>query len=383
MTSTPLPKTAPALLHWTQGHELHSARWQSEAGQQPPKRVVLADDTLSAAAACHLAAQGTGLLWQGDFQNARQLLQAMARRLDKPPKRAAPAPANMLDAFNQHRMQRAQRARNLGALLIRFEAGHAIALRRAPNVQAACTQAQGEATEPYVASLRELLGVVGAHEWRKKGVDVPSLGARIHPHYAVYSPLRGEYLSLLAQEALPPVKLAVDVGTGSGVISALLLKRGVPQVLATDTDARAIACAHDNLQRLGIAARVQLLQTNLFAPGQADLIVCNPPWLPAKPSAPIEHAIYDPDSQMLRGYLSGLAAHLNANGQGWLILSDLAEHLGLRSREQLMGWIAQAGLQVLGKRDIRPQHPKTQDTTDMLHAARAAEVTSLWRLGKG
>ena len=41
---------------------------------------------------------------------------------------------------------------------------------------------------------------------------------------------------------------------------------------------------------------------------------------------------------------------LGLGGEGWLILSDLAEHLGLRSRDELLGWIAQAGLTVKGRR---------------------------------
>jgi hypothetical protein len=90
--------------------------------------------------------------------------------------------------------------------------------------------------------------------------------------------------------------------------------------------------------------------------------------------------VYDPDSAMLRGFLSGLAAHLTPAGEGWLILSDLAEHLGLRPRAQLLAWIEAAGLQVLGRNDVRPTHPRAADASDPLHAARAAEVTSLWRL---
>jgi hypothetical protein len=95
----------------------------------------------------------------------------------------------------------------------------------------------------------------------------------------------------------------------------------------------------------------------------------------------LEQAVYDEGSQMLKGFLSGLPAHLCEGGEGWLILSDLAEHLGLRSREELLSWIAQAGLQVLGRMDVKPVHGKASDETDPLHAARAAEVTSLWRLG--
>jgi methylase of polypeptide subunit release factors len=109
--------------------------------------------------------------------------------------------------------------------------------------------------------------------------------------------------------------------------------------------------------------------------------VCNPPWVPARPNSPIERAVYDPDSQMLKGFIAGLADHLEPKGEGWLLLSDLAEHLGLRTREQLLGWIDEAGLKVLGRLEVKPSHPKATDMTDPLHAARAAEVTSLWRLG--
>ena len=91
--------------------------------------------------------------------------------------------------------------------------------------------------------------------------------------------------------------------------------------------------------------------------------------------------MYDENSAMLRGYLAGLRTHLTPKGEGWLILSDLAEHLGLRSREQLLQWISQAGLHVLGRHDARPRHGKAFDAKDPLHAARAAEITSLWRLG--
>ena len=84
---------------------------------------------------------------------------------------------------------------------------------------------------------------------------------------------------------------------------------------------------------------------------------------------------------MLRGFIAGLAAHLAPGGEGWLILSDIAEHLGLRSRATLIDWIDQGGLAVIGRADVRPSHPRVFDAIDPLHAARAAEVTSLWRLG--
>ena len=83
---------------------------------------------------------------------------------------------------------------------------------------------------------------------------------------------------------------------------------------------------------------------------------------------------------MLRGFLQGLSVHLAPGGEGWLILSDFAEHLGLRSRETLLTLIDEAGLIVLGRSDIKPCHPRVAIIDDPLHVARAAEITSLWRL---
>ncbi|WP_430365067.1 methyltransferase [Trinickia sp. NRRL B-1857] len=369
------------VIQWTDGAVAHSARWRSEAGVAPPRRVVLADDLMTADAAFRQASEGVALLWRGDFQNARQLVQAMARRIERKPRKPAATP---LDAFNAHRQAQAQRARTLGMVLIPLDADYSIPLRRAPDVGEACREVYGEAREqggePSVVSLRELLGLIGAHEWRKKGVEIAALGARIHPYYGVFSPVRGEYIELIARAPLPSCSLAFDIGTGTGVLAAVLAKRGVARIVATDADARALACARENVERLGLGEQVQVCEADLFPDGRAPLIVCNPPWLPARPSSPVERAVYDPDSRMLRGFLDGLTAHLEPGGEGWLILSDFAEHLGLRTREALLEMIDSAGLRVIGRDDIRPVHPKATDPSDPLYRARAAEVTSLWRL---
>ena len=392
-----------ATLQWddVNGQPQHAA-WHSEAGRPAPARMQVADDRLAADAAYHLICEGSTLLWQGDFFNARHLMEALKRRLDKPKLRGKaqkgakpahpPAPAaTPALAFHQQRQVQARRAHILGSILIPLNGDYRIPLRRAPDVQAACTQAWGPADgTARVIALRELQGIVSAYEWRKNGVQIPALQTlggydRIHPHYGVFSPVRGEYVDLVAQAPLPATAtqtaaVAWDIGTGTGVLAAVLARRGVPQVIATDHAARALACAQDNVQRLGVAAQVQLCNVDLFPPGHADLIVCNPPWLPVRATTSLEQAVYDPDSRMLRGFLAGLAAHLRPGGEGWLILSDLAEHLGLRSRADLLAWTEAAGLRVVGRLDIRPHHRKAQNASDPLHSARAAEVTSLWRL---
>jgi len=371
-------------LQWLEAGQQRSARWRSEAALSPPAKLVVADDTLKADAAFRLVADGSAILWRGDWQNARQLLLALSRRVDRQPRVGSEKkPVTLAEAFARHRRNQGRRAGLLGRLLVPLNADYSVPLRRAQDVRQACGEAYGPEGEDSVVSLRELLAVISAHEWRKKGIPVPAVEGRIYPHYGVFSPVRGEYVDLVAKAPLPVgCALAFDIGTGSGILAAVLARRGIKRVVATDQDRRALQCAAENVQKLGLTAAIEILKADLFPQGRAPLVVCNPPWVPAQPSSPIEYAVYDPDSRMLRGFLSGLAAHLEADGEGWLILSDLAEHLDLRSRPELLSWITAAGLQVLGRIDTRPQHPKASDRSDPLHAARGAEITSLWRLGQ-
>lgn len=379
---------APTYAHWNEGGLERRALWHPESGRQPPKRIVVIDDTCTADAAFRLASQGSSMLWRGDFHNARQLLNAVARRIDQHRRKHLArhgkdkaAPATPQEAFNQHRLAQSQRANLLNAILIELDEGFGIGLHRAPDVRQACQAALGLVGEPLLLPLRALQGMVGSFEWRNKGVAVPALPERIHVHYGVFSPLRGEYIDLVARAPLPATGVAVDIGTGSGVLAAVLAARGIAKVVATDMDERALACARENIARLGLESRIDIVRADLFPPGRYGLIVCNPPWLPARPTSSLEHAIYDPDSAMLKGYLNGLAAHLADQGEGWLIMSDLAEHLGLRPAGFLEEAIHNAGLRVLGQLAARPRHAKAFDASDPLHEARSAEITSLWRLG--
>jgi SAM-dependent methyltransferase len=379
--------STPAVIHWTENGHAHSAHWRSENGA-PPGRIVTIDDRTTADEAYGLACQGTALLWRGDFQNARQMLIAVAHRADRQsrkPRRAAAAPTTVAaEGFHRYRQARAQRARTLAMLLVLLDGEYRVALPRAPDIREACLEAYGPAPGATLVSLRAVLGLIGAHEWRIKGIEIPALGGRIHPHYGVFAPIRSEYVDLVSSTPLPALtsarSVAFDIGTGTGVLAAVLARRGIRRVVATELEPRALQCARQNIERLGLTDQVQVEQADLFPTGLAALVVCNPPWLPARPTSALEQAIYDPESGMLRGFLNALPAHLEPDGEGWLILSDLAEHLGLRSRDELLATFEAARLTVLGRHDVRPRHPKARDDTDPLHEARAAEVTSLWRL---
>lgn len=391
-------------VQWSEDEILHNARWLSESNRQPPTRIVVVDDKTTADEAYRLACAGTSMLYRGDFNNARQLLQAITRRIERSEQRKSSKAANKAaksgkanaessaaskiipNLFHQQRQAQAQRSQLLSRLLLELDANYVSQLRRAPDVCAACIAAFGQldkATDvSCLLSFRDLQGALGAAGWREKGVPIDSLGLSIFPHYGVFAPTRHEYVQLLLDAPLPDAcDVAYDIGTGTGLLAIILAQRGIKQIIATDLNPRALACASENFARLELFS-VQLQQADLFPTDAplANLLVCNPPWLPAKPTSPLEHAVYDANSAMLRGFLQGAKQHLSEQGEVWLILSDLAEHLQLRTREQLLGWIKEAGLEIKYRLDTEPKHGRSQDVSDPLYAARGAEITSLWCL---
>ncbi|MFN3602885.1 MAG: methyltransferase [Dietzia sp.] len=388
---------------WTEGGTQRIGSWRSENAAPAPTGIVVITDDISADKALRIAQRGSSLLWRGDFQNARQLMRALDRRLEKRASRA-PQSSDPGEVFLANRKARAQRATILGKILIPLEPDYTVRLRRAPDAREACAHAYGQPAgrpsdessdsvgEETLVSLPELLGVISAYEWHRKGIEVSALGARIHPAHSVFAPTRDEYIDLVADSPWPhgvdhPV--VWDIGTGTGVLAAVLARRGARQVVATDISPRAVQCAQDNVSRLGLEDRVAVIQADLWPydddeagdSGRADVVVCNPPWIPGRPTSALEQGIYDPDSDVLHRFLSGLADHLTPQGEGWLILSDLAEHLGLRTRDDLLGRIDAAGLIVVGTCETTPRHSRAADSADPLHAARSKERTILWRVG--
>lgn len=357
------------------GHELE---WRSESTQKPPAQAVYSGET-NATAVLAAARDNTATVWTGDYHNAKQVLAAMKKRLRKPNSKPA---ADIQTAFHSHRMRQSQNSRLLNMLAVEIGADFSLDLPRAPDVAAALADVYGTPNgQPFLLPLNRLLGYIGAHEWHKQGVFVPALDAHIHVPFGVFSPLRGEYLDLIAQTPLPPeCKTAFDIGTGSGVIAALLARRGIADITATDTNPRAIACAQTNIERLGFSANIRIENTDLFPQGKADLIVCNPPWLPAKPTSAIEAALYDPGHAMLKSFLNSVRGRLNENGEAWLIMSDLAEHLHLRAPDFLTECFQTASLQVADILSTRPTHRKADDEADPLAFARSRETTFLYRL---
>lgn len=361
-------------IKWTENGLPKQANWGGDDRHPLPSQIKIIEQISAEQALRHMH-QNTALLWRGDFHQAKQLLAAIKKRVH--------FKAKTHDDFHKHRLQQAQHSRLFQRLLLEIQPYGYISNPRAPNVAEALADVFGQPnTKPILIPLHLLLGYIGAYEWHKTGVPIPVLNnQKIYVPYGVFSPIRGEYLTLVTQAPLPvKCKTAWDIGTGSGILAAILAQRGISHITATDNNTRAIACAQANIQRLGFNNQIRFQHTNLFPDGCADLIIFNPPWLPAKPTSDIETALYDPEHQTLITFLNHVRDHLNEHGEVWLIMSDIAEHLGLRSPQALQQWISAARLRLIRKSDILPQHRKAHQQHYPLAYARNRETTSLWQL---
>lgn len=80
-------------------------------------------------------------------------------------------------------------------------------------------------------------------------------------------------------------KIALDLGTGSGVVALLLLERGAcARVVGIERQAELAACARDNAEQRGLGDRMRVVEADLRRavradpPGGFHLVVANPPF---------------------------------------------------------------------------------------------------------
>ena len=359
---------------------MHSSpQWRSEGKEPAPLHWTSIDDRLTADVALRRLRHGDYLLYEGDYHNARQLLSALARRIEGLRGRVPRSPSPT-DAFRAERNARQQEYEILSHLLVKLDRQYILQLRRAPSVREACLSLWGKSEKDTLVPLKTLAGMLGAWEWYQRGMEVPGLKGKLYPHYGVFSPTRTDYLEVFSEMPSAEGKRIFELGTGTGILSFLLLQRGAESVVATDIDPRAVACARENAQRLGLSDRCQILEKDLFPDGMADWIVTNPPWVPESPKNRMDRAVFDANGYFLKHFLGGLKQHLSPNGRGFLILSNLAELLGLRSTTQLADELKSEGLAVESIHTSAPRHSKLDDASDPLRAIRSQEVTSMYCL---
>ena len=146
-------------------------------------------------------------------------------------------------------------------------------------------------------------------------------------------------------------------------------------------ESRAVKCATQNAEQLGLAKQFTAVQADLFPPNETfDRIIFNAPWVPVAPETRLDRAVFDEGGDTLCRWLLGVAERLNPGGEAGLILSDLPERLGLRSAGWLEGKMQHAGLKLVGRRVLAARHGKSQNRRDPFYEVRKEEQIYLYRL---
>lgn len=351
----------------------------TESGEAPPAALAAVDDSLGADAALRRIRRGEALIWTGDFPNGRHLLAAMKRRLRQTgPSAAAQSPAAL---WREDRARTGWTAEILGRLLVVIEPDGGVMTRRAPRSQVAVRLAWGLADHPRIVSLNSLLGALSAAEWTRRGIEIEGLEGRLTPRYGVFSPTRSAYVEL-ARRLDVSGRTLLDVGCGTGILAFVLLQAGARSAVGTDLDPRAIECARENAERLGLSDRFEACEADLFPAGvRADRLIFNAPWMPEAPRTRLDRSVFDEAGGTLARFLTQAPRHLEPGGQAALILSDLPERLGLRDPGAVEALASEAGLRVEQIHEVAASHPRSQRASDSLHGARAAERVRMFILG--
>ncbi|CAI2365457.1 unnamed protein product [Moneuplotes crassus] len=251
----------------------------------------------------------------------------------------------------------------------------------------------------YFLPSNMLYGMISSEEWEKNGIEILTLDNHmIYPLYGVWSPTTQTHLSLLDlfMKSLPDpsqINNVIDIGCGTGILGILAGKYGTSgELIGIDNFENAVECTKINSQVHGLGTKLKPILFDLTTlyhnkalfkesgitdlqakpslntpsfikeqmmykkvinqlgmPSKYDLILANPPWLPASKLPeinPLDNGVYDPEEVFLKSSLNFARLHLSPEKRGRMLLiySDLAQIIGLQKKNRIEDLIHSAGL---------------------------------------
>ena len=231
----------------------------------------------------------------------------------------------------------------------------------------------------------KIQGLNSAWQWYINGIDYPGVPGKIHPWYGVYFPTRKDHLYLFnywLRKYSGPKELAIDIGTGCGVLAFQMMNSGIDKVEASDLNPVAVHSAAESAKSLGFEDRMTVYESDLFenVENSAPLIVFNPPWLPVKTNAEgLDKAIYF-EPGLFERFFEEAVDHMTEDGKLILIFSNLGREEGqidIHPVEDELENGSRFKKVKLIKRKAEPSSGKTRRRDN-----RKNEYVELWELGK-
>lgn len=240
-------------------------------------------------------------------------------------------------------------------------------------------------TADFMLSFPQIQGLNSSWQWYLKGISYPGLKKKIHPYYGTYFPTRFEHLRLFynwLKKYSGPKTTGIDIGTGCGVLSFQLLTKGFEKVIASDINSNALISVSKSAEEFGFKDRLDILQSDLFEQVdlKADLIVFNPPWLPAQSEvAGLDYAIYY-EPGLFERFFEQAGNYLSAEGRLVMLFSNLAQTEGVSESHPVKAELSKYNrfrkIDLIEKKAAKASH-KTKRRSH-----RKNEMIELWVLEK-
>jgi methylase of polypeptide subunit release factors len=143
----------------------------------------------------------------------------------------------------------------------------------------------------------------------------------------VFNPTYTKVSGFLARNIeIYPGETLLEMFCGSGAVGLSVAEKA-GKLVGIDISPHAVSCSRKNADMLGINGKTDFRQGSLWEPirvgEQFDLIIANPPLLPAIPESWLERAVADsPEMSLTKGYISGLPKHLTNSGRALMAFSN-------------------------------------------------------------
>ncbi len=191
-------------------------------------------------------------------------------------------------------------------------------------------------------------GLNSSWQWYEKGISIPVLNQKIYPFFGTYFPTRFEHLELFdnwLKKYEGEKSSAIDIGIGSGVLSFLMLKYRFKMICGTDSNPNAIVGLNEELEKNELNSKIDLKYGDLFAgcDEKTELVVFNPPWLPASHDKEgLDKAIYY-DETMFPRFFAEAKKHLKVDGRVIILFSNLAQITGVSENHPVETELSEGG----------------------------------------
>lgn len=179
----------------------------------------------------------------------------------------------------------------------------------------------------YARFIAWILDLLHRRIRRPHVVSINGVQIQVCPH--VFNPIAGRTTRFfLRNMRIPPNGKVLELGTGTGAIAAVAVKRHAKNVIATDISHRAVTCAKTTMVLNNVEERVKVLQGDLFNPvynQKFDVILFNPPFLALSATSHIARAwCAGPQCQLITRFLAEAPKYLTQDGNIQVLFTSAA-----------------------------------------------------------